>query len=884
MTNQTDLLMPEQPFKYIDNQRSAMRLPRSLSAIETWGFSLTGHVGWIGTVITIHAALGAKAILVWLPGVIVSVLLVMQVQRLGSHWSDMAGGTPNYASRLLQKFPNLGRYVALAYFIGWASTPAVYAIVLTDLITANAPLGIAYSEILKIGFGAIAFLVVSSGSRALAILHLFFLIPAIALLLAFCFQGIGTVAISPPHFISTLPNLDLGVWTKWFLFSTYTVYATETGVAFVADSKKPYATLRFLSVAAWLTPVVFLGGCMVLYYLDPQPVSDSTFLNLLTASQHFWGHSAPFLVTVLICCSCFLNCATAVSIAPRVLYQLALDKQLNPVFTFVSRQGVLEPALLFTFLSSLLFVLWGNLSQIVIVAGTTYFVSIMGIHLGLWMCRDRPFVRWGWLSLVFFAVEAVVLIVGGLAWGWQNLLLGLLLPVVVLFADATLRRITIAPFHLQWWIWRYSGLESKSFELNFKDFLPVQVFVLLGLVCGSTTIGWVVRDQLNKHPQPNYNLLVVLLTMLSFVAIAIATQTTLPQIAAIDEARSQAKSLFFTTLDTVPDPILVLDRFGRICQINQAAVELFRLNSQNLIGHHLSEFFSSLTGTPAQWSSRSEHILQVDPTRIIEFTISQSSDRKLQAYVTIVRDITERKQAEADIRNALEKEKELGELKSRFVTMTSHEFRTPLTTILSSTELLEDYGNQWNEQKKQKHFGRIKTAVVHMTQLLNDVLLIGKAEAGKLESNPTLFDLVQFCRDLVNDLQITTTSHTITFVSQGECHAYLDQKLLRHILTNLLSNAIKYSPTSADIRLELNCQPQTAVFRVQDRGIGIPATDQTQLFDTFQRASNVGTISGTGLGLAIVKKAVDLQHGNITFESKVGVGTTFIVSLPLHSN
>lgn len=348
--------MPEQPFVCIDNQRWAMRLPRSLSAIETWGFGLTGHVGWIGTATTIHAALGAKAILVWLPGVIVSVLLVLQVQRLGSHWSDMAGGTHKVASRLLPH-SNLGRYVAIAYFIGWASTPAVYAMVLTDLITANlAPLGITCPEvILKIGFGAIAFLVVSSGSRALAILHLFFLIPAIALLIAFCFQGISTLAISPPHFISTLPNLDLGVWSKWFLFSTYTVYSTETGVGFVADSKKPDATLRFLSVAAWLTPVVFLGGSMVLTYLDPQPDRDSTFLNLLTASQHFWGQSAPFLLTVLISYSCLLNCATAVSIAPRILYQLALDKQLNPIFTFVSRQGVLEPALLVTFLSSVLF-------------------------------------------------------------------------------------------------------------------------------------------------------------------------------------------------------------------------------------------------------------------------------------------------------------------------------------------------------------------------------------------------------------------------------------------------------------------------------------------------------------------------------------------------
>ncbi len=215
--------------------------------------------------------------------------------------------------------------------------------------------------------------------------------------------------------------------------------------------------------------------------------------------------------------------------------------------------------------------------------------------------------------------------------------------------------------------------------------------------------------------------------------------------------------------------------------------------------------------------------------------------------------------------------------------MTSHEFRTPLTTILSSTELLQDYGSKWVEEKKNQHFQRIKKAIKYMTQLLDDVLLIGKAEAGKLEYNPALINVEQLCRNLVDEMQISNVHHAITFHSQGDCEsAYMDEKLLRHVLSNLISNAIKYSPQASSVDFHLVCEQEEAIFQIQDYGIGIPITDQAQLFDSFHRASNVGTISGTGLGLAIVKKSVDLHGGKIVFASGVGVGTTFTVTLPLN--
>ncbi len=254
-----------------------------------------------------------------------------------------------------------------------------------------------------------------------------------------------------------------------------------------------------------------------------------------------------------------------------------------------------------------------------------------------------------------------------------------------------------------------------------------------------------------------------------------------------------------------------------------------------------------------------------------------------QVFCALVRDITQRKRAEAEMQSALAKEKELHELKSRFVSMTSHEFRTPLTTIMFSAELIQKYGLKWTQEKKDRHLWRIQTSVNQMTQLLDDVLIIGQAEAKKLDFNPHPLDLNQFCGDLVEEMQNLTDKHAIIFNSKLDCTcAKMDEKLLRHIFSNLLANAIKYTPAGGAINFELTSFQNKAIFRLQDSGIGIPKCDRAQLFDSFHRASNVGTISGTGLGLAIVKKSVDLHGGSINVESEVGVGTTFEVTLPLH--
>ncbi|WP_414548215.1 PAS domain S-box protein [Anabaena sp. CCY 0017] len=255
-------------------------------------------------------------------------------------------------------------------------------------------------------------------------------------------------------------------------------------------------------------------------------------------------------------------------------------------------------------------------------------------------------------------------------------------------------------------------------------------------------------------------------------------------------------------------------------------------------------------------------------------------------FVGYLADITEHKQLEAELKVALETEKELHELKSRFVSMTSHEFRTPLSTILSSSELLEHYRHKWTEEKQLTHLHRIQTAVKRMTEMLNDVLVIGKVEAGKLDYKPKLFDLVEYCHDLLSEAQVNQHNMCVVhFSSQHQSMpCCMDDKLLGHILNNLLSNAIKYSPNQSIIKFSLACQNEQATFEIQDQGIGIPEDDLPRLFESFHRARNVGNILGTGLGLAIVKNCVDLHQGKISVASTLGIGTVFTVTLPLNKH
>ncbi|MGK7877100.1 MAG: ATP-binding protein [Xenococcaceae cyanobacterium] len=255
---------------------------------------------------------------------------------------------------------------------------------------------------------------------------------------------------------------------------------------------------------------------------------------------------------------------------------------------------------------------------------------------------------------------------------------------------------------------------------------------------------------------------------------------------------------------------------------------------------------------------------------------------ELQARVAI---LLRARQFSLDLKVANEQLEEMNRLKSRFVSMVSHEFRNPLTAVSGLVQLLERQGDKLPQEKKREYFQLIRKSIKRLTALVDDVLVIGRVGVGKLKFEPVPLEPEKFCSGLVKEVKFSAESlHQIDFVTEGiPVMAHMDQKLLRHILTNLLSNAIKYSPEGSTVRLTLSYQNNLALFRVQDEGIGIPLDDQQRLFEPFHRAANVGKISGTGLGLAIVKQCVDLHGGQITVTSELGVGTTFEVVLPLSS-
>jgi len=246
------------------------------------------------------------------------------------------------------------------------------------------------------------------------------------------------------------------------------------------------------------------------------------------------------------------------------------------------------------------------------------------------------------------------------------------------------------------------------------------------------------------------------------------------------------------------------------------------------------------------------------------------------------RDITPIKQAQIELQHALVKEKELNELKSRFVSMASHEFRTPLTTIVSTTSFLEMAQSRISPEKQLKRLQKIQSAAHSMTKLIDEVLTYGRAEADRLEFHPEWVNLHIFCIQLVEDIQAITLKHKIQY--QNNCPdvvMQLDEKLMRHILTNLLSNALKYSPDGDVVEFIIDCNANNIVMKVIDDGVGIPEADQEQLFQPFHRAKNTQHIAGTGLGLAITLKAVVAHGGNITYKSEINCGTTFTVVLPI---
>ncbi len=259
------------------------------------------------------------------------------------------------------------------------------------------------------------------------------------------------------------------------------------------------------------------------------------------------------------------------------------------------------------------------------------------------------------------------------------------------------------------------------------------------------------------------------------------------------------------------------------------------------------------------------------------------ANNEVNEVLLVIRNITDQKALENNLIRALEREKELNVLKSQFVTMASHKFRTPLSTILSSVFLLENYTDADYELEKTAFFDKIKRSVHNLTALLNDYLSLGKLEEGKLKVTYTETDIKAFFDEFLQEIgSIKKVKQKIHFTHEGiECTVMTDKFLLKNILTNLLSNAIEYSPHDAEIQLSAELKKETLKIRVTDQGIGIPENEQHQIFKRFYRGQNANNVEGTGLGLNIAKKYIRLLKGTIEFTSQLNKGTTFIAIIPV---
>ncbi|MES2131193.1 MAG: PAS domain-containing sensor histidine kinase [Bacteroidota bacterium] len=374
--------------------------------------------------------------------------------------------------------------------------------------------------------------------------------------------------------------------------------------------------------------------------------------------------------------------------------------------------------------------------------------------------------------------------------------------------------------------------------------------------------------------------------------------------------------------------ILITNEQGEIINVNPSAEKLFRYESGELLGKKIE------TLIPPRFSAHMQHRekyninpharsmgagmelygLRKDGTELpVEISLSPYSNPEGKFVVAFIVDITVRKQSEEklknysfelekqvrnrtlileeaiqelektkkDLHNALKKEKELNELKSRFVSMASHEFRTPLTTMMSSLSLVTKYGEQNDTQNQSKHVTKIKTSINNLTDILNDFLSVSKLEEGKVENMPEEIHVSDYISDIVSEMKpMATNGQSVLHQHSGSETALVDKKLLKNVLFNLVSNAIKFSPENGSI--EINSQVSNYSFRIsiKDNGIGISKEDQKHLFERFFRGHNATHIQGTGLGLNIVARYAELMNGSVNIESEENKGTTFTIIIP----
>ena len=343
--------------------------------------------------------------------------------------------------------------------------------------------------------------------------------------------------------------------------------------------------------------------------------------------------------------------------------------------------------------------------------------------------------------------------------------------------------------------------------------------------------------------------------------------------------------------------IFLIDPEGRVMSWNKGAEQIKGYTEAEILGQPISVFYTdedNQRGEPylnlrraleegryesiGQRKRKDGSVFYAD----VVFTPIYDDKNVLKGFAKITRDISDQKKAEQDMAETLRKEKELSELKSRFVTLASHEFKTPLSVILSSVSLIEKYPDTDQQDKRLKHVHRIKSNVNNLKQILNDFLSLEKLEDGIVNNSPVQTDLDELFRGVIRDMEeALKTGQTVHLHTVGEPRSLMvDAQLLRNVLNNLLSNAIKYSPEESTIDCLLTFHAETVDISIRDRGIGIPEDERPHLFERFFRATNTTGTSGTGLGLSIVKRYLDLMGGDIRLSAEDDGGSTFTVTLP----
>jgi len=390
-------------------------------------------------------------------------------------------------------------------------------------------------------------------------------------------------------------------------------------------------------------------------------------------------------------------------------------------------------------------------------------------------------------------------------------------------------------------------------------------------------------------------------------------------------------ALLKAIIENAIDGIITIDERGRVESINPSACNLFQYQQNEVIGKNVSmlmpqPYHQEHDGYIHRYQHTGEaHIIGIGrevtglkkdgttfPFRLAVSEV-QFSGRKI--YTGFIHDLTREKEAEEQLKEyaahleeevekrtiwlkdtvaalqeakeevsiSLEKEKELGQLKSRFVSMASHEFRTPLSAVQLSASLIDKYAQPFDNENIRKHVNKIKNAVGNLTTILNDFLSLEKLEAGKVEPAFVSFDLVKLSEEITEEMQlIAKQNQNIIYQHTGTTSVIrLDPNLIKNCIINLIANAIKYSGENTFIEFNTEITEHSCIVTVRDNGIGIPETDQKHLFEAFFRAHNTGNIPGTGLGLNIVARYAGLMNGRVDFNSKLNKGTLFTITFPV---